>query len=237
MTNRFILDLSNGNSHEYQIKLSKRAKHIRINLSINGDLTVTVPHRVAVSKAHRFINSKLPWIEKHLSKNSTKLVARVPKKLDLELLKESWIIEMKSTDSIDLQLRVRENNKLIITGKIEDIESVKKLINQWCRIKCRNVFTEMMESLAQEHGFHFKRLSFRSQKTLWGSCSGNKNISLNSKLLFMPERIVKYVMIHELCHTVEMNHSSRFWTLVEECDPDFRIHRVQLKKFAKSVPI
>jgi predicted metal-dependent hydrolase len=94
-----------------------------------------------------------------------------------------------------------------------------------------------MEALAEEHGFHFNRLSFRSQKTRWGSCSGNKNISLNSKLLFMSEAVVKYVMIHELCHTVEMNHSSRFWSLVEDCDPEYRHHKKQLKEYGKLVLI
>ena len=93
----------------------------------------------------------------------------------------------------------------------------------------------MLQELAELHGFHYQRLSIRAQKTRWGSCSHQKNINLNCKLLFMPEEVVKYVMIHELCHTIEMNHSSRFWALVNDCDPSYKKHKQQLKDLSREV--
>ena len=93
----------------------------------------------------------------------------------------------------------------------------------------------MLEDLAEKHGFHYKKLSIRSQKTRWGSCSSSKNISLNSKLLLFSRDIVQYVMIHELCHTIQMNHSSSFWKLVEDCDPNFKNNRKELKQQEKLI--
>ena len=93
----------------------------------------------------------------------------------------------------------------------------------------------MLEQLAEEHGFHYNGLSIRAQKTRWGSCSSKKNINLNCKLLFMPVEVVNCVMIHELCHTIEMNHSSRFWDLVADCDPNYKENRKSLKLLGKEL--
>ena len=68
------------------------------------------------------------------------------------------------------------------------------------------------------------------------SCSSKQNINLNYKLLFFPDKVVRYVFIHELCHTQEMNHSALFWNLVERCDPAYQQHRQVLKNAEKFVP-
>ena len=236
MTDRFLLTLSDGRQHPYRLVFSNRAKYIRIKLSNSGELSVTLPKRHAQKKAHSFIRSKTDWIEKQLSKLPEKSVlGKIPSTIALELIEQTWSVELIAKTFNGVILEVTADKQLTISGQIEDIETVKKVINKWMQTMCRPVFSSMMQEIAEEHGFYYKRLSIRSQKTRWGSCSSDKNINLNSKLLMMPEDVVRYVMIHELCHTLEMNHSARFWALVEECDPLFRQHRKKLKEYGATI--
>ncbi|MDR0982608.1 MAG: M48 family metallopeptidase [Culturomica sp.] len=121
---------------------------------------------------------------------------------------------------------IDENRK-----KFVNIESRKQDLQVEEEIKraCREFMPARVEALACRHGFSYGRLSFRNNVSNWGSCSWNNNISLNVKLMRMPDEVIDYVIIHELCHTVEKNHSDRFWALVEKCCPDYRRLRAYLK--------
>jgi len=177
MAEVFHLQLSDGQKYPYKIVLSKRAKYIRIKLTQQGDLSVTIPVLTKIKLGHEFVE------------------------------------------------------------QINDQRIINRTLNHWCKQKAKSIFNNKLQQLAELHGFHYQRLSIRAQKTRWGSCSHKKNINLNCKLLFMPEEVVRYVMIHELCHTIEMNHSNRFWALVEECDPMYKTHKKTLKTIGKSIVI
>lgn len=243
MAELFTVCLSNGAKYPYRLVHSNRAKYIRIKLSQQGDLSVTVPSFTHTQSAHKFVQSKVNWIEKNLSKIKPQAPKALPRSLDLKLLNEEWSIlytEIKTHDNALLKCDEREGQTLELKGnqaQIKDIDHISDILNQWCRKKAKTIFNKMLQELAEIHGFHYHRLSIRTQKTRWGSCSSQKNINLNSKLLFMPEEVVKYVIIHELCHTVEMNHSSRFWTLVEECDQNYQRHKDQLRYLGATITI
>lgn len=78
--------------------------------------------------------------------------------------------------------------------------------------EAKNILTLKVKELSRKHNFTFKKISIRNQKTRWGSCSHKNNISLNAKLALLPERIINYVIIHELMHTKIKNHSKEFWS-------------------------
>jgi predicted metal-dependent hydrolase len=92
-----------------------------------------------------------------------------------------------------------------------------------------------LERVSKEHGFIYNRGAIRFQRTRWGSCSTKKNVNLNQALVFLRPELVEYLMIHELCHTVEMNHSKRYWKLVGEHCPDFQLLDKELKNARGSV--
>jgi len=88
-----------------------------------------------------------------------------------------------------------------------------------------------LEELNKFYNFNFKRISIRNQRTRWGSCSRRGNLNFNYKLIFLPERLADYVIIHELCHIKEFNHSASFWNLVAETVPDYKDVVKKLRKF------
>ena len=105
-------------------------------------------------------------------------------------------------------------------GKIKQYEKEKKIISEASLNirgpEARQKLTERLNFLAAKHGFTYNRVFIRDQKTRWGSCSHKNNISLNIKLLALPEELMDYVILHELAHTRVMNHSAAFWAELDK---------------------
>jgi len=89
---------------------------------------------------------------------------------------------------------------------------------------------QKIKQFNEVYGYRIGRVNIKNQKTLWGSCSRKGSINLNYKILFLPERMAEYIVVHELCHLKEQNHSVRFWDLIAETFPDHKTIRRQLRK-------
>lgn len=96
--------------------------------------------------------------------------------------------------------------------------------------KAKVLIRERLQYFNEFYGFSYNRVSFRNQKTRWGSCSSEKNLNFNWRLILAPLEILDYVVVHELSHLKEMNHSSDFWTLVEKQIPDYKKRKEWLKE-------
>lgn len=99
--------------------------------------------------------------------------------------------------------------------------------------KAKEIFPERTAYFARRMGVGYGRITIREQKTRWGSCSQAGNLNFNWKLVMMPPEILDYVVVHELAHRKEMNHSPRFWAVVEKELPDYRLRREELKKLGR----
>lgn len=84
------------------------------------------------------------------------------------------------------------------------------------------------------YNFQYQRIAIRNQRTLWGSCSSKNNLNFNYRIVFLPEHLQNYLIVHELCHLKELNHSGKFWLLVEEKIPDYKKNRKELKEISHS---
>lgn len=99
------------------------------------------------------------------------------------------------------------------------------------RLKAWEIFTERALYFAKQMGVEFQKITIREQKTRWGSCSSNRNLNFNWKLLLAPPEILDYVVVHELAHLKEMNHSPAFWSEVEKILPDYKERKKWLKEY------
>lgn len=95
--------------------------------------------------------------------------------------------------------------------------------------RARMLAARRLEYFNAQYGYVYKRISVRNQKTRWGSCSTQGNLSFHYKIAFLPEHLVDYIIVHELCHLKEMNHSKKFWDLVARALPDHKVLRRELR--------
>lgn len=84
------------------------------------------------------------------------------------------------------------------------------------------IVRERVEELNKTYSFFYKKISVRNSKSRWGSCSSKKNLNFNYKILFLSKDLQNYIIVHELCHLREMNHSDKFWNLVAQSIPDYK---------------
>lgn len=96
--------------------------------------------------------------------------------------------------------------------------------------RAKKLVIERVKLMNTYYGFEYKRISIKQHQTRWGSCSSQKNLNFNYRLYFLPLELVDYVVVHELCHLAQMNHSQKFWALVAQQIPDFKMRRAELKK-------
>ena len=116
-------------------------------------------------------------------------------------------------------------------------EWLRKVIRNTMAKAARAVLPQRLEALARKHGFSYSRCTLRDVHTRWGSCSSRGSINLSIYLMMLPDELVDYVILHELCHTVEMNHSERFWTLLDKAVAPARAKalRARLKGYSTRI--
>jgi hypothetical protein len=129
--------------------------------------------------------------------------------------KAQWIIaKLEDCKKINTQNPFRNSSQEYLAYKQPAERLVTKKINHFNRA----------------YQFKFSQIGIRNQKTRWGSCSSRGNLNFNYKLIFLPEKMIDYIVVHELCHLKELNHSDRFWKLVVQSIPDYKIIKKDLQK-------
>jgi predicted metal-dependent hydrolase len=119
---------------------------------------------------------------------------------------------------------------------VQQDKAVAAALRRWLTSLAEVEFSRELRSVAQQCGLSFKRVQIRRQRTRWGSCSASGTISLNVCLMFMTPAVVRYLFVHELCHTRHMNHSRRFWSLVASHEPEYQQLDRELLRAWQHVP-
>jgi predicted metal-dependent hydrolase len=160
----------------------------------------------------------------------------LPQVIALRSLPEEWNVVYRPTSEPHLKVGLAISRQLVLQGQIQQPELCQQVLRRWLQRKAHYHLAPWLEQVSEQLSLPFSTVSVRGQKTRWASCSNRHSISLNYKLLFLPPHLVRYVLIHELCHTVHLNHSSAFWALVEEKEPNYKNLDSELRTAWRYVP-
>ncbi|NJK59452.1 MAG: M48 family metallopeptidase [Oscillatoriales cyanobacterium SM2_1_8] len=205
---------------EVQVRESPRARRVKIAILSARQIRVTVPMGFPPTEVPLILAANRPWLERNLPKVPAPKTLE-PKILALAAIGEEWHLALGGLPQENYpQLTLPHMDAAI----------------PWLRRKAERHLIPILHQVGQETGLSFQKVAVRHQKTRWASCSGQGHISLNCKLLFLPPADLRYVLIHELCHTVHLNHSANFWALVATFLPDCRDRDRAVRKAWQYIP-
>jgi predicted metal-dependent hydrolase len=221
----------------WNVRISRRARRMSMRVFPGGRVEVVVPPGAGVPAIERFVARHRDWAERRareLLRLAPKAVDRQPTTIEMELLGRTWHVEYAS----GRRVRTEElaHDRLRVHAPSLTDRHVSQALVPWLTAMAARELRERLEPLAREIGIDFARLSVRRQRTRWGSCSTKGTISLNVCLMFQRPAVVRYLMVHELCHRRHMNHSKRFWSLVASFEPGWKPLDVELLQGWRNVP-
>lgn len=145
---------------------------------------------------------------------------------NLVMDKQDWILE-----KVALQKQRKQQREALQAESAEKYTPQQREgLERRYRQAAKEYIPRRADYFAQRIGVSYERIRIAEQKTRWGSCSSRGTLSFNWKLMLAPPKVLDYVVVHELCHLIEMNHSPRFWKLVEEIIPEYKEYRKWLKE-------
>lgn len=194
-----------------KIKRDPKSRKLRIEVGEGGSLLITAPRFVSDTKCIEFAEL-----------NAKKLQKMVQKQLEFEAKRadmEGYFLYLGSKTPIMLDHTVR---KKYLFDEAMLVLSKKEHFREFLRDEARRIITPKAEDIAAFYGVKFEKISFRDAKSRWGSCSARKNLSFSSRLVGAPKSVIEYVVIHEICHLKELNHSAKFWSHVSALLPSYK---------------
>jgi predicted metal-dependent hydrolase len=227
----------------YTLRISEKAKHVRFQVSVEKGLEVVVPKRFSPSQVPLLVEKNSQWIERAFQKAKAFQgligpvpVWQMPEEITLLALGVTWSVLTRRDDIKWAAIREISGKTLVVQGATDDAAACQIALKRWLTRKAQDHLLDWLKRMSDETGLSYAAASIRQQQTRWGSCSWRRLISLNARLLFLPPNLVTYVLLHELCHTRHLNHSQRFWRLVEFYLPDYRKLDRQLRDGGRYIP-
>jgi predicted metal-dependent hydrolase len=211
---------------EYAIRRSTRARRVRVTVSGDGDVIVTLPQRAAERRAAEAVRELRPWIDRRRSAllRAAAEVAREPGTLPYLGSTLRVVPEPGRT-------RVHRRGDALLVPPGDATEAIER----WYRRRARDEIAPRLDAATARAGTSYKGLTIRGQRTRWASCSSNGAMSFNWRLLLAPEAVLDYVIEHEVCHLEVMDHSPRFWALLESRVPGWREHAGWLRRYGSTL--
>lgn len=223
----------------WNVRVSRRARRLSVRVYPGGRVEVVVPPGASAVTVERFVGTHRQWIDERVADLSSIDVVAAdtrPTKIELPAIGRNYVVEYRPTASADTRVTVAGEGWLVVSGRLDSDPRIAKTLRRWLMALAQVELSRELQRIAQSHAFEFRRVQIRRQRTRWGSCSGTGTISLNVCALFQEAAVMRYLLIHELSHTKHMNHSRRFWSLVESVEPDYRRLDRQLLQGWQRVP-
>ena len=220
---------------EIVVKKRSLAKSVSLKIAPDGRIQITMPPYAPLLAAKTLIKTSRKQIRELVSQYREKLSYTENQQIG-------------KSHNLLIQTTAKPSSVKIvgtqILAEINEVESVESTANQQLirskilialRKEAKSYLPRRLSFLAEEHGFSFARSKITHSSSRWGSCSSSGTISLNIGMMNLPFELIDYVIIHELCHTRHMNHSTKFWDEVYKFDPQYKMHRNELKKYSPHI--
>jgi len=209
-----------------QIIRSKR-KTLSLSINENADLVVRAPHRASYDEIQKFISEKSVWID-----NKQRLIkARLEDNLNQHSSDKCLYLGSLYPLKIDNNsIEPISFNGQMFTITNVNRERISLSLKSWYKKRFIEVALPRLSYFSDKHNLKVNQVRVKEQKTLWGSCSSKNNINLNYLLIMAPMKVIDYVIVHELVHTIHKNHSAKFWQKVETIMPNYKDARNWLKE-------
>lgn len=229
-----------GDGFTVSVVKSSRRKTTALKIK-NGEVSIHIPTRQSIEVARRFVQQKTPWIQQKLHQQAQQslslpekhFIAGEPflflgKPYSLQLVPvDRPTTTIKTTQSIEIHGRLNKLSKV----------AVRATLIIWYKQQAELYLRSQSAFLTTQTGLSPRSITVKTYKARWGSCRMNGDIQYNWKLMLAPPDIIDYVIIHELCHLQQHNHSSAFWQLVQTHYPNFKMARSWLKNNGASLEL
>ena len=230
----------------YELFRSSRARRARIEVLPRGHVRVVVPRRFDPDLLSRWLETKRDWIERTRQRflnvpesapGAEEKSWELPGTVSFRAIGQEWRVDFAHEGV--RRPRLRQDGPFQVTFVVPSDTSLsrkRELLRRWTDALAKDHLLPWLARVSAETGLGYRGASVRAQRTRWGSCSARHSISLNRRLMFLPPECVRYILIHELCHTAHLDHSSRFWKRVAGFEPGWKDLQRQMRSASQYVP-
>lgn len=223
--------LTDGEFGVVKIRRIKSSRYIRLRVGHDGALQASLPPRASLRLVEELINDSRQKLRGTIAATQQKQLVLT------DGIKIGASHTMRVIEGASFSVKVKPPDIIVSLPPGADINSsytkssIRPHIVKALKVEAKAYLPRRLSYLANIFNFEYSKLRYSSAGTRWGSCSSGKTISLNIWLMQLPIELIDYVLIHELCHTKELNHSRLFWSLVVACDADYKSKRREMKEY------
>ncbi len=221
----------------WRVRASERARRLAVRVLPGGFVEIVVPRGTRPRAVEQFVSRHRRWIERTLDQYrpaGSAASSQLPERLHFAATGRSY--DLRYAGGTGAPKLALGEHAITITGAADRPARLRHALQRFTMREAHVALGPWLAQLSAETGLRFARIQIRRQRTRWGSCSHSGTISLNACLMFQPPPVVNYLLVHELAHTRHMNHSRRFWRLVEQCEPNWRELDAALARGWREVP-
>jgi len=216
---------------ELVIQKSKR-KSMTIAIQPDGNLLVKAPFFLSDDEIVKWVKTKTGWIIRQRAKILEQQQGSSPKQYaageKFLYLGQEYVLDVRLSEGRAGMVGLVED-KIVLFTRTAESAVIQKILNDWYDKQAKTVISKRVRYYAEQMGEIYGRIIIKSQKKRWGSCSSARNLNFNRRLIMAPPEVLDYVVVHELCHLRQMNHSKEFWKEVEVVLPNYKLHKKWLE--------
>jgi predicted metal-dependent hydrolase len=225
------------------LRVSPWARTVYLRVGLQGALEVIAPRRIGRRTIARLLAQEKAWIDTALAEAEARRrtlppppVWTVPPTIALPAVGAHWTLTLHPTMAPGVRVRPNGAGQLVLAGQVGNGGACRQALRRWLLREGDAHLLPRLAALSQASGLAYRGATVRLARRRWGSCSRQGSITLTARLLLLAPPLVEYVLLHELCHAEEPNHSPAFWDLVAQHCPAYRQRRIALRAAGKDLP-